>query len=573
MRVRPVRLLAFVVLAWVVAAGALVVFASFDLQRGADEIEAARASFGPEDLATAAPAARLGRARVRFSSASSRLHHPLLAPARLLPVAGRQLRTVAAIAGTAHRVAEAGQRAAVDARTALDQGAPEPADRLVLLERMQGILARAEQALGDADLGPDEALFPAVRARRAQFAADLDEARGALRDGQAGVAALRDLLVGPRRYLVLAGNNAEMRAGSGAFLSVGLLETDGGRISLGEFEAAGDLTLPPPGPPMEPDLAALWGWAEPNREWRNLGMSPRFDATGALAAEMWEARTGTKVDGVLALDVATVQAVLEATGPVDVGGERVAAADVGPLLMRDQYVEAGAVLGGGQTERRERLGELASAAVGAVEAGNFDLAGLGSRLAEAAAGRHVLLWASDPAIQAGWVASGIAGDVPPDALLVALLNRGANKLDPFLSVTSTFSTERVGTATRIGVRVQIENRTPDGEIAYIAGPNPVTGTAYGDYVGILALTVPAAATDVRLGDLPLVAGGRDGDAKTAGASVRIARGATVVVDGTFTMPGRTGSVRLLPSARLLPNEWRRTGTEDFNDGLGRTLRW
>lgn len=575
MSLRPLRAVGFLVLFWAVAAGVLVVFAALDLRAGIDEVDAARDALAPGDLATPEPAARLGRARVRFARADARISNPLLAPARFVPVAGRQLRTVTALARTAHTVAEAGQRAAIDVAAALDAGSTAGPDRLRMLDRMSVVLQRAQGHLEGLDLGPSDALIGPVRKRRARFAEELGEAREGLADAQLGVAALRDLLGGngPRRYLVLAGNNAEMRAGSAAFLSVGVLQSTEGRIALGEFEPAGDLTLPPPAPPMEADLAARWGWAEPNREWRNLGLSPRFDASGALAAAMWEARTGERVDGVVALDVAAVKAIVATTGPIHVDGERIDADEVAALLMHDQYVEGGATLGGAQTDRRERLGSLASTAVAEVEDGRVDPAELASHLADAGAGRHVLLWAADPEAQAGWAAAGVGGEVRADGLLVGLINRGANKLDPFLAVESTFSTSTVAGATRVALRVVVENRTPAGEIAYIAGPNPQTSTGYGEYRGILAVTAPGAARALQIGDLPLVAAGPDGPSRVAAAEIRIAAGDRQVVEVSFSLPGTKGALQLLPSARLLPIEWRRAGTEPFNDGLGRTLSW
>lgn len=574
MRVRPLRLLLALAAAWVVLGGLLLLLAARDLQQGVDEVRAARDALGPEDLATPEPARRLQRAEERFDRAARLLGNPLVVPARWVPVAGRQLRTVTALAGAARTVAGTGRRAAVDARTALEEPSSSAgADRLVLLERLRTIVARTRRDVRTVDLGPSEALVGPVRHRQDRFATELDVIRRGLTDADAGLAAMVDLLRGPRRYLVLAANNAEMRAGSGTFLSVGVLTTSEGRLELGTFESAGDLTLPPPGPPMPADLAARWGWAEPNREWRNLGLSPRFEVNGALAAAMWEARTGEHVDGAIALDVPALEALLEATGPVQAGGEEIAADDVEDLLLHDQYVDAGAELGGEQQARRERLGQIASAAVAALEGGDVDAAALGSRLVDAAAGRHVMLWAADPAVERGWQATGVAGELPADALLVAVVNRGANKLDRFLAVESTFSTRADGDDTTVEVRIVLDNRTPAGEIPYVAGPNPETGTAEGEYRGIVAVSVPGRAGRVGLGDGPLVVAGADGPTRVVGREVRVARGERQELVARFTVAGRHGRVRLIPSARVLPMEWRRAGTEPFNDGLGRTLSW
>src|SRR5207247_1833460 len=134
---------------------------------------------------------------------------------------------------------------------------------------------------------------------------------------------LATFLEGPSRYLVLAANNAEMRAGSGTVLSAGVLTARDGRLSLGEFQPTGDLRLPGDGVALPKDLRARWGWLHPGREWRNLAASPRFDVTGEVATRMWRAAGGKPVEGVLVVDVEALASVLRAVGPVDVGGERI----------------------------------------------------------------------------------------------------------------------------------------------------------------------------------------------------------------------------------------------------------
>ena len=130
------------------------------------------------------------------------------------------------------------------------------------------------------------------------------------------------LLQGPRNYLLLAANNSEMRVGSGAFLSVGVLSTADGSLHLGPVRSIIDFNLPDDRVPLTGDLADRWGWLEPNREWRNLASSPRFDANAELATQMWKASTGQDVDGVMAIDIDALRAMLAATGPVVVDGTR-----------------------------------------------------------------------------------------------------------------------------------------------------------------------------------------------------------------------------------------------------------
>ena len=45
------------------------------------------------------------------------------------------------------------------------------------------------------------------------------------------------------------------------------------------FRPTAELALPGDGVPFSGDFADRWGWLHPNREWRNLGLSPQFDMT------------------------------------------------------------------------------------------------------------------------------------------------------------------------------------------------------------------------------------------------------------------------------------------------------
>jgi hypothetical protein len=573
-RIRPARVAVVVFDLWFLAVVACAVFAIRDLKYGTQDVQAARAQLTPAALVTGEPAVALRQAEGRFASAHTKLANPALYPLRFFPVAGRQLRSAIALSGSAEVVARAGAKGVEQAASALDRAPSDGPGRIALLTKLQGIVTTASGELRGLDLGPGNALIGPLADRRRLFLQQLTEARTGLTKADAGVAALHDLLEGPRRYLVLAGNNAEMRAGSGAFLSVGVLESSGGSLHLGEFVPAGDLLVPKPGPAMDPDLAARWGWLEPNREWRNLGVSPRFDATGPLAAAMWEARGGAPVDGVLGLDVAAIKAVLGATGPVDVEGRPVDAGSVEPLLMHDQYTEAATLAE--HTIRRERMGAIAGTAVNALEQGSFSLVDLGNGLMEAANGRHILAWARDPKVQAGWAAAGTSGEVPADGLLVGLINRGANKLDRFLVVESRMTTApaKANGDTEVALAFTLDNRTPDGEIPYIAGPVKETGTAAGEYRGILSVTLPAGATAPRLDQegTGFVVAGTDGSGTVVAVEQRVPKGEKRAITLRFEMPGRTGEFRLLPSARIPPVEWRR-GDYAFNDGVGRTLRW
>ena len=73
----------------------------------------------------------------------------------------------------------------------------------------------------------------------------------------------------------------------------------------------------------------------------------------------------------------------------------------------------------------------------------------------------------------------------------------------------------------------LDNRTPDGQSQFIAGPYPGLPLVYGDYSGVVADNLPGAARDVTMtGAGPLSARGRRGADLAGGrASGRSTRGA------------------------------------------------
>ena len=171
-------------------------------------------------------------------------------------------------------------------RAAIDEQQPGGPGRVALVQRLGGIAAASNARLAKVDLGPGDALSVPWPTPRNDFAEELARFDTALSDLGAASDGLAPMLEGPSHYLVFAANNAEMRAGSGMFLSVGVLDMEHGTFSLSDMTSTGDITLPPGAVPVTGDFAARWGWTHPNEEWRNLAMTPRFDASAELAVRM-----------------------------------------------------------------------------------------------------------------------------------------------------------------------------------------------------------------------------------------------------------------------------------------------
>jgi hypothetical protein len=358
------------------------------------------------------------------------------------------------------------------------------------------------------------------------------------------------------------------------FLSAGVATFANGSFTMGPMVPTPTINPPPGAVPLTGALASLWGWLAPSADWRNLATTPRFDATAPLAAQMWQAETGQHVDGVLAVDPVTLQALLAAQGPVQVGAQQLSAANVVPFLLLDQYAGIPADVAD-QQDRLDQLSGVARATVDALSSRPWQPSALISELSGVGKGRHVLAWSSDPVEEQAWKAAGISGQLQSDSLAVSVMNFGGNKLDQFLHVTATLSTQ-VGPngVSRAHLAVDLHNEAPTGLAGYVAGPNPNSGAAEGVYQGILAVNVPGTASLPTLhGVAPLLEAGIDGPTKSvAGGYFQVPRGQTLRATIDFELPAGAQAVEVEPSARIPPITWH-YGPARFTDSSPERLAW
>jgi hypothetical protein len=527
----------------------------------------------------------LHSARRDFARANGRMDAWYVRSARFVPIVGRQVRSAEALTGAAVTVLDTGIEAVDGAKARVEQARAGGSARVRALEGVSGIARRAGARLDAVDLGPSFGLVTPLHRARSKVAEQLDELDdgiGKLETAASGVARFLD---GPSTYLLLAGNNNEMRIGSGTFLTAGILRVRHGEISLGETVSTANLQITAPGraPALPADQDRMWGWLSPTHEWRNLASSPRFDVTGALAARMAAVQAGplglapgTEVDGVLAVDPFALRAIVAAVGSVDYRGRRLRAADVLPELLVGQY-QGISGYDDPQIERRENLGDLARAALDALDSGTWKTDVLLDRLGDAAAGRHALAWSRHPDQQAAWRAAGIDGALDDRSLLVGVHNRGGNKLDTWLKMFGRITTFRKPGGTDVEVVLTLRNETPvtDPPLPqYVQGPNPnAVGGGPGVYQGIVVVQVPKAASGLRIvGGQRLVGYGDDGPNRVMAVYVKVDRGHSEQVRALFHLPSGIRAMTLQPSARAEPIHWRYAGLH-LDDDAAHELEW
>jgi hypothetical protein len=566
---------------WVLAAAASLWSARADARSGVDRLERARNVLTPDGIVHGAGVPLLEGARDDFAAARDKVRSPIVAPLRVLPVIGRQVRAVDDMTAAAADVVDTGVDAITGARAVLDGRQPQGGDRVALTNEIGAIATRSSARLDRVDLGEGDHLVGPLRDARERFEDELGRLRDAAHRVRTSSVGFAHFLQGPSRYLVLAANNNEMRVGSGSFLSAGVLTVEGGEFEVGDFTPTREYLLPPGTVPLAGDFAQRWGWLHPSEEWRNLGASPRFGIQAALAQKMWKAAMGEDVDGVMVLDPVALRSLLKVTGPVEVDGQSYGERNVLDAIYIRQYLDVEGVPE--EEDRRDRLSAIAKAAINRLDEGGWNAADLVEALRDAAEGRHVLMWSPHPDQQAGWRAAGVGGQLRDTSLLVGVFNSGGNKLDRFLEISADVETEPAPVpaprgSTEVRVRLELHNTVPEGLPQYIAGPFPrAQGGEEGKYQGYVTFEMPRYTQKFFVTDdfgerLRPVTQGADGDSWVIAVYTELRRDDSTIVTAHFVLPPSAQTVRVEPSARYPVVRWRFRGDE-WRDTSARSIEW
>jgi hypothetical protein len=302
---------------------------------------------------------------------------------------------------------------------------------------------------------------------------------------------------GPRTYLVVGENNAEMRD-EGDTLSYSLLTTSGGVIgeTTGGTLDTHELSSPAPGITIPAGTQAVFGRLFPTETWQSTNATADFSFSGHDMQSMFAASVGTHVDGVIGIDVVALQGLLALTGPVVVPGipEPVTAANAAFVLLDQLYTDLAP--NSSQGPRREELSAVTSAAVHQLQAGQVDLVALARVLSTEIGERHLQLWDENPRYEADLRTVGASGDVDTDVpsrtFHVAVENATATKLDIFIgvSISDTVYLTSNGSA-EVDTAVTLTNRAPAGQPpSYQLGPDGINSHVAGEYVGRVLLWGP-----------------------------------------------------------------------------------
>jgi len=236
----------------------------------------------------------------------------------------------------------------------------------------------------------------------------------------------------PQHYLVLLGNNDEMRLGFGFIGSFAIVEVNDGRVTDMEFHDVYDfddryfehIEVP------VHELRAL------TNEWRlrDSNISVDFPTSAQHAMHFLDIEGGPSVDGVIAVNLSSAQALMEVTGELSVPSlDKPVSAETFPTVL-STLVEAKV---SGETTPKAILGEFIDAFKAA--AGDASLrVDLGTTLLDQMRKKQVLVYHRDPEVQAFIESMGLDASIPvlgemeEDFFMPAFTNIGANKTDRYM---------------------------------------------------------------------------------------------------------------------------------------------
>jgi hypothetical protein len=284
----------------------------------------------------------------RTESAESLTSDSIWRAAEILPVAGANLAAVRETASALASLSRDGLPAAEQLATTIDPAALAPRDGRIdlqlltdaspALHRLSEALDAAEVRVSAVDAAP---LVPQVGDAVRQLQALVGETASTV-EALDGAASLIPPLLGadgPRSYLLLSLNNAELRATGGIAGAAAVVTADDGRISLGATASSGDFgRFDPPALPLTEAESKLYT-DRLGIFIQDVNFTPDFARTGALAQAMWQQRTGQVVDGVVAVDPVLLSYLLTATGPIDVAGTTIDEDNAVDVLLSEVYAK------------------------------------------------------------------------------------------------------------------------------------------------------------------------------------------------------------------------------------------
>jgi len=281
-------------------------------------------------------------------------------------------------------------------------------DRLVALQAPVGTareaFASADDRLSDQDSG---GFVGPLRSKYDELADRVSEAAGLLDTADRGLRVLPTMLGadGPRSYLLVFQNNAEIRALGGLPGAISVVTADDGKLEMTTQTTAVAMgEADQPALPLTPAEQEIYG-AQLGTYFLDANWTPSFPRAADLMRARWQQKMGNDVDGVLMVDPVAMSYVLGVTGPVEVGPATLSGANVVESLLHQIYL-----LVDKTDEQDELFKEAARKVFDELVAGGANPQRLLAALGRGVSEHRLLVHSFDPAEQAAIEGTAVAGE-------------------------------------------------------------------------------------------------------------------------------------------------------------------
>lgn len=260
------------------------------------------------------------------AAARDAANDPLWKVASALPLLGPNLQAASEVATSADDVARLGAMPLVKAYKSLNWAGLAPTPSGIDLEPLRAAAPQVQAATHAVRESSQRLNEIDTKELMPQISDPLIQARdelAALSEGlesAADVTKLAPAMLGAdekRRYLLMVQNNSESRATGGIPGALAVLSLDKGKLTLDSQTSAGAMGTFDPPVPIDPEQEAIFS-KRVGKFMQDVNLTPDFPTTASTAQQMWEKKTGERLDGVLSLDPVALSFLLEATGPIQI---------------------------------------------------------------------------------------------------------------------------------------------------------------------------------------------------------------------------------------------------------------
>lgn len=346
---------------------------------------------------------------------------------------------------------------------------------------------------------------------------------------------------GPRRYLLVSQNLAELRATGGMFGAYAMIEAENGAVRMGKQGSSASLGRFTPALKVPAETRAIWTDL-PGIYPADVNLSPHFPTAAALYREMFRRKMGITVDGVLAVDPVVLSYLLKATGPVLVpGGVPLASEKVVQTLLNDSYQRLDV------KQQDEFFATSAASVFDAFFKKNVDPRVLLSAFDRAVTERRILFWSARPEEQRTFGDSRLSGTLPEQDTVPTVgvfLNDGSGaKLGYYLRPTAnlTVGACRPDGRRELRLRVTLRSTAPKSGLSESVLGLGLAGDPYTART-LVSIFSPAggAVLEARLDGIETALGsGTERRRQVATASVDVGPGAETALEVTV-LTAKTG---------------------------------